>query len=159
MSECNNNCSTCNTNCKGGCPICNVKGKLVPLLTVKSLIKNGLNYLTDEQTYICINRKCNVIYYQDNNPKYFEKAEIKTPVWFKSNFNEYIVCYCHKIKLIDIVNIVKNSSDDCLTKEKIFKILNIKEENDCIHNNPVGEICDKLFENAIEFAYKQKNNE
>ena len=37
--------------------------------------------------------------------------------------------------------------------------IKIKEENDCIHNNPTGECCDKLFVNAIEFAYKQKNSE
>lgn len=159
MSECNNNCSTCSSNCKGGCPICNVKGKNVPLITAKSLIKDGHNYLNNEQIYICINRKCSVIYFQDDNPKYFGKNEIKVPIWFKSNFNDYIVCYCHNIKLIDIVNIVKNSSDDNLTKEKIFNILDIKEENDCIHNNPTGECCDKLFVNAIEFAYKQKNSE
>ena len=77
MAECNNNCSTCNTSCKSGCPLCNVKGKTVPLITVKSLVKTGSNYLNDNQAYICINRKCNVIYFQEENPKYFIKEEVK----------------------------------------------------------------------------------
>ena len=41
----------------------------------------------------------------------------------------------------------------------IFNILNITEGKHCLYTNPVGESCDKLFANAIEFAYKQKNNE
>ena len=67
MAECNSNCATCSTSCKSGCPLCNVKGKTVPLITVKSLVKNGADYLNDNQAYICINRKCNVIYFQEEN--------------------------------------------------------------------------------------------
>ena len=159
MAECNSNCATCSTSCKSGCPLCNVKGKTVPLITVKSLVKNGADYLNDNQAYICINRKCNVIYFQEENPKYFIKEEVKVPVWFKAKLNEYIVCYCNNVKLQDIVEIVKNSDKDNLTKEDIFNILNITEGKNCLYTNPVGESCDKLFANAIEFAYKQKNNE
>ena len=117
------------------------------------------NCSTCSSIYICINRKCPVIYYQEENPKYFIKDDIKTQIWFKSSLNEQIICYCHNIKLIDIVEIVKNSEENDLTKEKIFEKLNVKEEKDCLYNNPLGESCDKLFKNAIEFAYKQKNND
>ena len=86
----------------------------------------------------------------------FEVSSVKVPIWFKSSLKSQIICYCHNILLTDIINIVNNSNDQNLTKEKIFKILNIKEESNCIHNNPIGESCDKLFTNAIEFAYKQK---
>lgn len=159
MEKCDQNCSTCSSKCGSGCPICNVQGKNVPLITVKSLIKDKNYYLNDNNIYICINRKCPVIYYQEENPKYFIKDDIKTQIWFKSSINEQIICYCHNIKLIDIVEIVKNSEEKDLTKEKIFEKLNVKEEKDCLYNNPLGESCDKLFKNAIEFAYKQKNNE
>lgn len=159
MEKCDQNCSTCSSKCGSGCPICNVQGKNVPLITVKSLIKDKNYYLNDNNIYICINRKCPVIYYQEENPKYFIKDDIKTQIWFKSSLNEQIICYCHNIKLIDIVEIVKNSEENDLTKEKIFEKLNVKEEKDCLYNNPLGESCDKLFKNAIEFAYKQKNND
>ena len=157
MNTCNQNCNTCTSKCQNGCPICNVVGKEVPLITVKNLLKNKQIYLTTEKTYICINRKCPVIYYQEKNPQYFIKDDVKTQIWFKTSLKEHIVCYCHNIKLLDIVEIVKQQDDTNLTKEKIFKILNIKETNDCLHNNPLGESCDKLFQNAIEYAYKQKN--
>ena len=159
MEKCDQNCSTCSSKCGSGCPICNVQGKNVPLITVKSLIKDKNYYLNDNNIYICINRKCPVIYFQEENPKYFTKDDIKTQIWFKSSLNEQIICYCHNIKLIDIVEIVKNSEENDLTKEKIFEKLNVKEEKDCLYNNPLGESCDKLFKNAIEFAYKQKNND
>lgn len=159
MNKCDQNCNTCSSKCGTGCPICNVSGKKVPLITVKSLLKDKNHYLNDNNIYICINRKCPVIYFQEENPKYFTKDDIKTQIWFKSSLNEQIICYCHNIKLTDIVEIVKNSPDNELTKEKVFKILNIKDDNNCLYYNPLGESCDKLFNNAIEFAYKQKNND
>lgn len=159
MNKCDQNCNSCSSKCGSGCPICNVAGKNVPLITVKSLLKDNNHYFNDLKTYICINRKCPVIYYQEENPKYFIKDDIKTQIWFKSSLNEQIICYCHNIKLTDIVEMVKNSEELDLTKEKIFNKLGIKEEGNCLYNNPLGESCDKLFKNAIEFAYKQKNNE
>lgn len=160
MNKCDQNCNTCSSNCKQGCPICNVLGKNVPLITVKSLIKDQNSFLNDKNTYICINRKCPVIYYQEENPKYFIKDDVKSQIWFKSSLNEQIICYCHNIKLTDIVEIVKNSNDNNLTKEKIFNLLGYEiSDKECICHNPLGESCDKLFKNAIEFAYKQKNNE
>lgn len=160
MNKCDQNCNTCSSNCKQGCPICNVLGKNVPLITVKSLIKDQNSFLNDKNTYICINRKCSVIYYQEENPKYFINDDVKSQIWFKSSLNEQIICYCHNIKLTDIVEIVKSSNDNSLTKEKIFNLLGYEmSDKDCIYHNPLGESCDKLFKNAIEFAYKQKNNE
>lgn len=158
MSNCNNDCKNCNTSCKNGCPVCNVLGKIVPVNTLRSLIIKNNSLIKDTTSYICINRKCACIYYQEDNPKYFIKDEVKVPIWFKSSLKEQIICYCHNIKLTDIVEIVKRSDDLKLTKEKIFKILNIKEGSNCEINNPIGECCDKLFTNAIEFAYKQKEN-
>lgn len=159
MNKCDQNCNTCLSKCGYVCPLCNVQGKKVPLITVKSLLKEKYHYLNDFNVYICINRKCPVIYYQEENPKYFIKDDVKTQIWFKSGLKEQIICYCHNIKLTDIIEIVKKSDEKDLNKEKIFKILNIEEKNNCLYHNPLGESCDKLFINAIEFAYKQKNNE
>ena len=160
MNKCDQNCNTCSSKCGSGCPICNVAGKNVPLITVKSLIKDKNSFLNEKNTYICINRKCPVIYYQEENPKYFIKDDVKSQIWFKSSLNEQIICYCHNIKLTNIVEIVKNSNDNNLTKEKIFNLLGYEiSDKECIYHNPLGESCDKLFKNAIEFAYKQKNNE
>ena len=156
MNKCDQNCNTCSSNCKQGCPICNVLGKNVPLITVKSLIKDQNSFLNDKNTYICINRKCPVIYYQEENPKYFIKDDVKSQIWFKSSLNEQIICYCHNIKLTDIVEIVKSSNDNSLTKEKIFNLLGYEiSDKECIYHNPLGESCDKLFKNAKSYCKKK----
>ena len=44
MNKCDQNCNTCSSKCQNGCPICNVSGKKVPLITVKSLLKQNKYY-------------------------------------------------------------------------------------------------------------------
>lgn len=158
-NSCNNNCIICNSVCESKCPICLHKGIKVPLVTVKNLVKDDKMLFNSEQTYICSNKKCDIIYYQYDNPNIFYKKDVKTKVWFKEKYNDYIVCYCHNIYLKDIVSIVKtDKSDKILTKEDILSRFEKKHE-DCLMLNPVGNSCDKLFLNAIEYAYKQKKED
>ena len=96
------------------------------------------------------------VYFQEDNPKYYLKDEVIRPIWYKENFDEYIVCYCHNIYLDDIVKIVKNTNESNLTKKDILNLLNTNHLEDCKHLNPTGENCDILFKNAIQFAYNQK---
>lgn len=160
--SCDNNCNDCSLKCKVvNCPICGMKGMEVPLITVKNLIKNTQDRFPQNiKSYICTNRKCDVIYFFESNPTIYTKNDVKCKVWFKSALNEQIICYCHNLKLNDIVDFVKSSEDLTLTKEKIFRALSLDEkEENCINKNPIGTNCDKLFKNAIEFAYKQKQLE
>ena len=158
MNKCTNNCNNCNSSCCASCPICNMKGKSVPLITLKHKIIKNRELIMDEKSYICINRNCDVVYFQETNPKYFLKDEIEDEVWFKTKGENQIICYCHKILLKDIVNIVKASNQEALTKTKILELLKVDGNHDCIKHNPVGESCDRLFQNAIIYAYKQKEN-
>ena len=155
--NCDNKCSTCSTKCNLLCPICNKQVKNVPIQTVKSLIKHDINLLETEETYICLNKKCNLVYFQNNNPSYYFKNDVNKPVWFKEKYPNYIVCYCRNIYLKEIVELIQSINQDNLTKEEIIKLLKKeKAEENCLNNNPLGESCDKLFKNAIEFAYNQK---
>ena len=158
MEKCKSDCGSCQSICASKCPVCGTKGMLVPQETVKSLIKDS-KYLKESKTYICLNRKCKNVYFQEDNPKYYLKDEVKRPIWYKENLDEYIVCYCHNICLKDIIEIVKSSSLDNFNKEGIFKMLKITKKDDCLHNFPLGCSCDKLFTNAIEYAYKVKKDE
>lgn len=158
MSKCLNNCQNCNNICTSNCPICGIKGKSVPLETLKNKIIMHQEYIMDEKSYICINRKCNVVYYQESNPKYFITTEIEDEVWFKSKGEKQIICYCHHLTLKDIIEIVNSSPQEKLTKEQIFKLLKLELNPNCLKKNPIGTSCDKLFQNAIDYAYKQKEN-
>ena len=156
MSECDSNCKTCATGCPV-CPKCFKKGLKVPMRTVRSLSKVLLpNFV--ENSYICLNRKCDVIYYFSDTPNYLSKDDVKCRIWFKSGFNEFLVCYCNNIYLNDVVEYVKLKNKPNLTKEDYFKDHNLKEGN-CVDNFPLGCSCDKNFKSAIEFAYKQIDKE
>lgn len=160
--SCNtNNCSSCkSTSCKLSiCPICSTKGRLVPNKTVVNLVKKDEYIDLVKESYICTNRNCNVIYYQVNNPNIYYKEDIKVPIFFKSAIKDYIVCYCHNITLLDICKIVNTIDSESITKNDVIKKLEIninKANEDCITHNPLGENCDKVFNNAIQFAIKQK---
>lgn len=156
MEKCNNNCQICNIPCLSNCPLCKGKGIEIPLVTAKSLLIKP-KYLNENKIYVCPNRKCEVNYFQEGNPNYFINSDLKRQIWFKTSLKSQIICYCHDIKLTDVINIVFDSKVDKLTKDDIFKILKLNIDNsNCIYNNPLGENCDKLFKSAIEYAYKLK---
>ncbi len=50
---------------KNGCPVCHQKGKRVPLITLKSLLKpTALETLKPEENYaFCSNPSCEVVYF------------------------------------------------------------------------------------------------
>ena len=170
--KCNHHCEeqNCNHECNHGhhecgsckknivtCPVCHFKGLKVPTQTVESLTQMteiGENY------FICTNPKCQTVYF--NGEYIYNKCDISTKVWYKSTMQEFIVCYCHKITLIDVITAVRNLGGQA-SKEEILKYLNKDiSKKDCIHRNPVGDNCDKLFDNAIEFAeqvYKNSKGE
>lgn len=159
QKECNNTHENCNHHncCKRRChnqivcPVCHHLAVEVPLETVRSM--TNINELTGK-FYLCSGRECNVAYF--NEEYLIEKSELNTKIWFKESLDEFIVCYCHNIKLKDIVHAVKQTKTT--NKEEILKFLGKKfEDNDCLHKNPAGTSCDKLFENALEYANELNN--
>lgn len=154
--NCNHECNTCESACIIDCPICGKKGLIVKTEAALNLVNNNIYIDKNKKVYICQNKKCNVAYFQEDNPKYYTKEEVVVPIWFKETYSKYMVCYCYEIYLNDIVNIIKeNNSNKILTKEDILKHFE-KKHIDCTHKNPLGYDCDKVFENAIDFAYHQK---
>lgn len=156
MSDCDSNCKTCKTGCPV-CPVCGKRGLKVPMETIRSLSKVLVPDFV-EDGYICINRKCAVIYFFRDTPTYLSKDDVKSKIWFKSGFNEYLVCYCHNIFLKDVVEFVKKENKPGITKDYYFKAHNLTE-GDCLHHFPLGCSCDKNFKAAIDFAYSQLNND
>ncbi len=133
------------------CPVCHKRGISVPLDTVISL--TGINEIKGN-FYLCTGQKCEVVYFSDEY--IIEKSDINTTVWYKETLDNFIVCYCHNIKLVDIIDAVRETNST--KKEVILDYLGKNlDSNDCLHLNPTGLSCDKLFENALEYA-KNINN-
>lgn len=156
--NCNNNCNTCESLCSVICPVCGMKGMKVKYQTVEKLLVDN-TYLYNEDVYLCTNKKCDIVYFQKDNPKYYSKNEVKVPVWYKEKYDKYLVCYCHNIYLKDIVScVLNNDTNNKLTINDIKKQFP-KIYESCDICNPTGLSCEKLFYNSIEFAYKQKKGE
>lgn len=156
--ECDKNCSTCQSTCGKVCPVCGATAIGVNTATVLNLTDVEVDI--NDHFYLCLNGKCNAAYFSDLGTL-IEKTEVKVPIWFKSNFFEYIVCYCRKIYLRDVIKAVFSLENP--TKEEIIKFLGKDNiESNCVANNPTSKSCDLLFENAIEYAKElkeQQNNE
>ena len=154
--ECNNNCSTCSSSCQQHCPVCSANAMGVETATVLNL-STKINIKIDKQYYICLNPRCKVIYFNEEND-IIEYQDVKVSIWFKSNFMNYIVCYCRNIYLKDVIKAVFSLENP--TKENIIKFLGKENiERNCIVNNPVSRDCDILFDNAIEYALDLKKKE
>ena len=131
------------------CPVCNKGALSVPTITVQTLTQMKE---IGENFYLCTNPHCNTVYF--NREFIFNKCDITTKVWYKGTIEEFIVCYCHEITLIDVIDAVRNLNGNT-NREEILKYLGKNlDEKDCLHKNPTGTDCDKLLNNAIEFAYE-----
>ncbi len=153
MSEekqnCNGECATCKSVCGTVCPVCSAPGKLVPSITVATLTNKKVNL--EKDYYLCLRPNCEVAYFTEEK-ECINKGDVNVPVWFKSKYEDYIVCYCRNIYLKDIVMAVINLGG-CENKKEILQHLK-KEDGSgkCIIKNPTGAPCDELFANAIVYA-------
>lgn len=157
--NCNNDCSTCQTSCGPKCPVCGAAGMHVESITVAHMANNKVNL--DDMYYLCINKKCNVAYFNDKDVT-IPKQDVKVDIWFKENLNKYIICYCHNIKLSECFDAVKHIYKDKkdITKQDVISFLNKQDEpENCLLENPTGKSCDRLFENAIAAAINQIKNQ
>jgi hypothetical protein len=151
--ECSHDCTTCSSQCGVKCPICGAAGIVVPSDTVKNLTQNNID--KDKIYFICTNPKCDIVYFDENYENLISTKNVLVPIWYKSDFFNYVVCYCRNIFLRDIIRAV--FSLDNPTKENIIKFLEKdKIETNCLLNNPIGKSCDLLFENSIEYAIDLK---
>lgn len=153
MQKCDKECNACVFECSHRCPVCKGNSEKVPEETVKSILIDISEY-TSGDTYICLNRKCEVTYF--NSHEYFLKNELKVPVWFKEDPNEMIICYCRNITMNELRKVVEKYPN-VETLEQVIKILGKEKiKIDCIHRNPIGKSCDKLFSNAIKYIKGEK---
>ncbi len=146
-TNCQKYCESCQEVC---CPQCGSKGLKVPNETVKSLSKQKLT--SNSQFYLCVNKACDIAYFNTENEK-INLKQIKVPIWFKTQKVRYMICYCRYITLNDIKKAVVSIDKDDITIEDVLCYLKKEEiETDCLHHNPTGLCCTKLFTNAIKFA-------
>lgn len=153
MSECGS-CMHAAEGCGERCPVCGTNGIVVPVETVRSLVK-GKSVLEDFVYKICTTPGCDVSYFSCENVCFF-LSDVSVPIWFKRRNQRYMICYCKDIDLFQIMEAVTDL-DGSSNKEEILNHLGKSHlsEEDCLRENPLGRTCEKLFQNAIEYACKK----
>lgn len=93
MSNCCQTTTTEPTTIKK-CPVCQLKGKNVQLITLKSLLKSSaLETIQPESSYaFCSNPSCEVVYFNDS--QIFGKDMLKVSIYQKDDALDVPVCYC-----------------------------------------------------------------
>lgn len=122
------------------CPICNEKGSLVQLVTVKSLLLNKFINLISEKDiyYFCKNPKCEVVYFNKES-KLFNKYDLKEKVTQKFEDLDAKTCFCFNVTKGDIVAELKETGD-C----NVVDVIKAKMKDPgcfCETSNPQGSCC------------------
>jgi hypothetical protein len=122
------------------CPSCKLEGKIVKIITLKSMLKPAvLDSLNVGLThYFCSTRDCDIVYF-DTDIKSYRISDIKVPVHQKENSLTVPVCYCFGWTKEKIGEYLKKG----LTPKPLGHIReNIKENRcGCEVNNPQGSCC------------------
>ena len=138
------------------CPRCGTTGKRVETITLKSLLlPDALAKLEPNSHYqLCMNPNCGVVYFNENGQS-FLTAELKVPVFHKTEDDDCPVCYCFgwtraKIKR-EIEKTGKSTAVAAITEH-------IKAGRcGCNVNNPQGSCClDNVRKVVFSFAETRK---
>lgn len=122
------------------CPQCGDKGKIMKIITLKSLlVPEALAKLESDTNYkMCSNQECTVVYFNELGNA-FSTNDLKIPVFIKSKDVDSPVCYCFGWTK----NKLKSEIEQTGTSTAISSISeHIKAGRcGCEVNNPDGSCC------------------
>ena len=133
------------------CPSCGKKGKSVPVLTVKSLVRDHTRVLASVTYSFCRTADCQVVYF--SNQATFTKPDLKVRVGIKETADPIPLCYCFDYSRDDICREIKATGETSVLEE-------IKTEVQggfcaCEVKNPSGTCCLGDIARAIQEAKKR----
>jgi len=113
--------------------------------------------ITESGYFFCPNRSCPVVYFNNENGKYFGLDDVHTVVMHKIEIGteNRPVCYCKNV-------LEKTILDELLVKkccDSIIDIQNFTEANtgkDCVLTNPTGRCCGKQIKEILEWTKDQR---
>lgn len=137
------------------CPGCNGHTQEVKNITVKHFVLNSLENKVCEGNYrICLNKDCNVVYYDLEANVIFTEKDIKIPIWYKKDANPKYICYCNQVTEQQIINAVLN--DGAKDIKDIIRLTGAMKNGKCELNNPLGKCCSLYIQQTIDKAMNIK---
>jgi bacterioferritin-associated ferredoxin len=131
------------------CPECKKQGILVKNITVKHMVFDELVELVgDDDYFLCMDKDCDITYYNPKSKIKFNKQQMKVPVWFKKDANPKYACYCSEVTEEQVINaVVKNGAKNM---KDVLKITGVMSNPQCEKKNPLGKCCHQIIQNAID---------
>lgn len=121
------------------CPLSGTKGRKVPVVTLKSLLRPDslVQLAPDVQYYFCSDSGCEVVYFSTNGTYY--RHELKVPVYQKDSGADVPVCYCFGWTRATIADAAALGEEDEITPSISAHIK--AGRCGCEVNNPQGACC------------------
>ncbi len=140
------------------CPICNGNTQQVKYITVKHFVKDDIiNDLYEEDYHICLNKDCDVVYFNENKNIILKRQHIKMPIWYKKDANPKYICYCNKVTEEQVINaVIVDGAEDI---KDIIRLTGAMKNGKCETNNPVGKCCSPVIKETINKALKIKGGD
>lgn len=135
------------------CPLCNGLGVEVKNITVKSLVKDELVDGVGQSNYfVCMNDECDVVYFNPYSDMFYNKDQIKVPIWFKKDADPRYICYCNQVTEDQIIRAVIN--DGAKDMKDIIRLTGAMKNGKCERENPLGKCCGPIIQETINKALK-----
>lgn len=114
------------------------------------VIENLIPQVEDDNYYLCLSEKCDIVYYSSNSDFHIEKEQIKVPIWFKEDANPKYICYCNRVTEENIVNAIRN--EGARNIKDIIKLTGAMKNGKCETNHPTGKCCSPVIQETIDRA-------
>lgn len=124
-------------------------------ITVKHFVRdNFVDEIEDSKYNICLNKDCDVVYFNLDKELVFKKDSLKMPIWFKKDANPKYICYCNKVTEQQIIDAIhyKNAKD----MRDIITITGAMKNGECETKNPLGKCCGSVIQEIINRTLKNK---
>lgn len=131
------------------CPKCKSIGYPVEIYPVQSLSIKKFEKPINLNLAACLNNKCEVVYFYKS--EYILQAELKNKIWYKSDSDDAIICYCSLITRNDIKLAVRHG---CTSVADVRQYLKKNRTGYCKYENPLGKCCENVFANEIKEQLK-----
>lgn len=131
------------------CPICHKIGLSVKDITVKNLLAGTLKKdLEEDKYYLCMNKSCDVAYYDRSYKEVFKRDDLKVPLWFKEGADPKYICYCSKITEEEIISAIVNKGARSI--KELCDLTGAMENCNCELNHPTGKCCSTQMNEVLK---------
>lgn len=131
------------------CPICHKIGLSVKGITVKSLLVGELKKdLEEDKYYLCMNKSCNVGYYNHSCDEIYAQADLRVPLWFKEGASPKYICYCSQVTEKEIISAIVNKGAKSI--KELNDLTGAMKNCNCEINHPTGKCCSRQMSKILK---------